>query len=75
LPRVSRRWLRRKCKQCDRVMRPMVADGRFELYKTSKKYDGPPGREQHEFPPKEQLESWSVTLAFRIVVSLIKDRW
>ena len=34
-----------------------AADGRYELYKTSKKYDGPPGREQHGFPPKEQLET------------------
>lgn len=34
-----------------------AADGRFELYKTSKKYDGPPGREQHGFPPQEQLET------------------
>lgn len=32
-----------------------AADGRFELYKTSKKYDGAPGREQHGFPPEEQL--------------------
>jgi len=29
-----------------------AADGRFELYKTSKKYDGKPGREQHGFPSK-----------------------
>lgn len=34
-----------------------ATDGRFELYKTSKKYDGPPGREQHGFPAKEQLET------------------
>ena len=33
----------------------VAADGRFELYKTSKKYDGPPGREQHGFPPKDEL--------------------
>lgn len=26
------------------------ADGRFELYKTSKAHDGPPGRKQHGFP-------------------------
>lgn len=32
-----------------------AADGRFELYKTSKKFDGPPGREQHGFPPQEKL--------------------
>lgn len=34
-----------------------AADGRFELYKTSKKYDGPPGREQHGFPSQEQLQT------------------
>lgn len=33
-----------------------AADGRFELYKTSKKYDGRPGREQHDFPPFQQLK-------------------
>ncbi|MBD1907902.1 aldo/keto reductase [Funiculus sociatus GB2-A5] len=34
-----------------------AADGRFELYKTSKKYDGSPGREQHGFPSQEELEA------------------
>ena len=34
---------------------PIAADGRFELYKTSKKYDGKPGREQHGFPTAEDL--------------------
>jgi uncharacterized protein len=32
-----------------------AADGRFELYKTSKKFDGPPGRKQHKFPDLEEL--------------------
>ncbi len=32
-----------------------AADGRFELYKTSKKFDGPPGRKQHKFPSMEEL--------------------
>jgi predicted aldo/keto reductase-like oxidoreductase len=32
-----------------------AADGRFELYKTSKQFDGPPGRKQHKFPPLEEL--------------------
>ncbi len=32
-----------------------AADGRFELYKSSKKYDGPPGREMHGFPSVEEL--------------------
>jgi predicted aldo/keto reductase-like oxidoreductase len=29
---------------------PEAADGHFELYKTSKNYDGPVGRKQHKFP-------------------------
>jgi predicted aldo/keto reductase-like oxidoreductase len=32
-----------------------AADGRLELYKTSKAFDGPPGRKQHGFPPLENL--------------------
>jgi hypothetical protein len=32
-----------------------AADGHFELYKTSKKYDGPPGRKQHKFPAEDEL--------------------
>ncbi len=34
---------------------PWAADGRLELYKTSKAFDGPPGRKQHGFPPLEDL--------------------
>lgn len=34
---------------------PMADGGRFELYKTSKKYDGGVGREQHHFPTQEDL--------------------
>ena len=30
-------------------------DGRFELYKTTAKFEGPPGREQHGFPSREQV--------------------
>src|SRR5664280_1953312 len=33
-----------------------AADGRFELYKTSKRFDGPPGREQHGFPSAKEME-------------------
>lgn len=33
----------------------MASDGRLELYKTSKAFDGPPGRRQHGFPPLEDL--------------------
>jgi predicted aldo/keto reductase-like oxidoreductase len=32
-----------------------AADGHLELYKTSKHFDGPPGRKQHKFPPPEEL--------------------
>ena len=32
-----------------------ASDGRFELYKTSKHFDGPPGRKQHKFPPSDEL--------------------
>jgi len=38
----------------DRV-RPSALDGRFELYKTTAKFDGPPGRKQHRFPSQEEL--------------------
>jgi predicted aldo/keto reductase-like oxidoreductase len=33
----------------------LAADGRFELYKTSKRFDGPPGRRQHKFPSIDEL--------------------
>lgn len=32
-----------------------AADGRFELFKTSKRFDGPPGRKQHKFPSDDEL--------------------
>ncbi len=32
-----------------------AGDGRLELYKTSKAFDGPPGRQQQGFPPLEDL--------------------
>ena len=34
---------------------PVAADGRFELYKSSKRHDGPVGRKQHGFPSAEEL--------------------
>lgn len=43
------RALRQRCQ-------PQAADGRFELYKSSKRFDGSPGREQHGFPPPEKME-------------------
>jgi hypothetical protein len=38
----------------DRVKR-YAADGRFELFKTTKMYDGGAGREQHQFPTPDKL--------------------
>jgi aryl-alcohol dehydrogenase-like predicted oxidoreductase len=35
--------------------RVFAADGRFELFKTTKKYDGGVGRQQHHFPMPEEL--------------------
>ncbi len=35
--------------------RPDAADGRYELFKTTKKYDGDLGRKQHDFPTSEEL--------------------
>ena len=32
-----------------------AADGRYELFKTSTKYDGKVGREQHHYPPVDKL--------------------
>jgi len=36
-------------------VRPLAADGRYELCKTTTKYDGKVGREQHHYPPVEKL--------------------
>lgn len=40
--------LRQRCKS-------FAANGHLELYKTTKKYDGRVGREEHGYPPPEQL--------------------
>jgi aryl-alcohol dehydrogenase-like predicted oxidoreductase len=40
--------LRDRCK-------PDAADGRYELFKTTKKYDGDVGREQHGYPSTKEL--------------------
>jgi uncharacterized protein len=34
-----------------------AADGRFELYKTTARHDGPIGREQHKFPSDAELSA------------------
>jgi hypothetical protein len=38
----------------DRVAQ-YAMDGRFELFKSSKKYDADEGRMQHGFPPQQQM--------------------
>jgi aryl-alcohol dehydrogenase-like predicted oxidoreductase len=42
------RRLRERCAEA-------ASDGRFELYKTSMKFEGPPGRKEHKFPPLDEL--------------------
>ena len=36
-------------------VRVFAADGRYELFKTTKKYDGEVGREQHHYPSSQKL--------------------
>src|SRR6202161_1775890 len=36
-------------------VRVFAADGRYELFKTTKKYDGEVGREQHHYPNSQKL--------------------
>jgi uncharacterized protein len=36
-------------------VRTLAADGRYELFKTTTKYDGKVGREQHHYPTTEKL--------------------
>jgi len=40
--------LRQQCKEA-------AGDGRYELFKSTKKYDGAVGREQHGFPSPKEL--------------------
>jgi hypothetical protein len=35
--------------------RPTATDGRYELFKTTKHYDGDVGREQHGYPKSDEL--------------------
>ena len=48
MPPEEMQVLRERCKS-------FAADGHLELYKSTKKYDGGVGREQHGYPPSEQL--------------------
>ena len=38
-------------------VREEAEDGRFELYKTTAKHEGPEGRKQHDFPDDEELSA------------------
>jgi aryl-alcohol dehydrogenase-like predicted oxidoreductase len=48
LPTAEMQDLRDRC-------RKYAADGRYELFKMSTKYDGKIGREQHQFPTTQEL--------------------
>lgn len=48
MPEQEMQALREQCKF-------FASDGRYELYKVTKKYDGEVGREQHGFPTSEDL--------------------
>ena len=48
MPAQEMQALREQCKF-------FASDGRYELYKVTKKYDGEVGREQHGFPTSEEL--------------------
>ena len=48
MPEHQMQALREQCKF-------FASDGRYELYKVTKKYDGEVGREQHGFPTSEDL--------------------
>jgi uncharacterized protein len=40
-----------------RRVREAATDGRYELYKTTAMHEGPIGRQQHGFPPEEELSA------------------
>jgi len=44
-----------KTKELRDQCRQFAADGRYELFKMTTKYDGKVGREQHHFPTSEEL--------------------
>ena len=48
MPQQEMQALREQCKA-------FASDGRYELYKVTKKYDGNVGREQHGFPTSREL--------------------
>ncbi|WP_263627840.1 aldo/keto reductase [Komarekiella delphini-convector] len=50
MPAEQMQALRDRCAQ-------YAADGRFELFKTSMKFDGDVGRIQHGFPPQSQMQT------------------
>jgi len=58
--RVARGFKRMTPRQMESLrlrVQEKAADGRFELYKTSAKHEGPVGREQHGFPDDEELSA------------------
>ena len=56
--RIARGFVRLDDAAMERLRRRLAAraaDGRYELYKTSMRHEGPIGREQHGFPSDEEL--------------------
>ncbi len=45
----------REMQELSQRCKTFAADGHLELYKTTKKYDGGVGREQHGYPPAKEL--------------------
>ena len=45
----------RQMEQLRKRVREDASDGRYELYKTTATHEGPIGREQHGFPPQEEV--------------------
>ena len=48
MPPAEMQTLRERCA-------PFAADGHLELFKSTKRYDGAVGREQHGYPPSQDL--------------------
>jgi aryl-alcohol dehydrogenase-like predicted oxidoreductase len=58
--RVATGFKRMSARQMEALrsrVREEAADGRFELYKTTAKHEGPVGRKQHGFPDEEELSA------------------
>ena len=55
IARGFKQWDAQRLAKVREAARVFAADGRYELFKTSTKYDGKIGREQHHYPTVEKL--------------------